>query len=423
MPAARSADNDHVTPNTTQPAPFDLLDTLQRLVQLGASDLHVKAGNRPLVRIGGRLEALDENAPRLTPADAERALHSLLPARRTSDFEQRNELDFAYSAPGLGRFRINAYRQRGSIALVLRVVTGNVQTIEALGLPDVVRTLAEAERGIVLVTGAAGAGKSTTVAAMLEHINTTTSKHVVTIEDPIEYLFKDKRSSIDQREVGPDTESFQVALRQVMRQDTDVIFIGEMRDADTVATALAAAESGQLVLSTVNSADAGETINRLMDFFEPHQQLQQRAMLAGTLKGIISQRLVPSQDGIDRVAVTEVLTMAGRVRDVIVSPQLSGQLPQLIAEGGAQGMHTFDQALLDAVKRGIISMEVAIRHATNPHDLKLRAAPDKQAPTPAPEPEPEPEPEPAPAPVAEVPPRPAPRPSGSPGHPSVGPPV
>lgn len=353
---------------------LDLVDVLERIVALGASDLHLKVGNRPLVRVHGRLAPVDPDAAPLTPQDTEGALHNLLPQDRIADFERTHEIDFAYSAHGLGRFRVNAYRQRGTIAIVMRTVSGDVQTIDRLGLPDVVRHLAEEERGIVLVTGTTGSGKSTTVAAMLEHINATMCKHIVTVEDPIEYLFQDKVASIDQREIGSDTDSFGTALRQVLRQDPDVIFVGEMRDAETVGTALSAAETGHLVLSTLHTADASETINRIMDFFDPLEQVKLRSMLANSLKAVISQRLVPSIESGGRVAITEVLTMTGRVHDAIANPRSTDGLVDIIAEGEFYGMHTFDQALYAAVTDGRVSMEVALRHATHPHDLKLLAA-------------------------------------------------
>jgi twitching motility protein PilT len=353
---------------------FDLVDALERIVSLGASDLHLKVGNRPLIRIHGRLAPLDPGAPALTRVDTENALHNLIPSARITEFERNNELDFAYSAMGLGRFRVNAYRQRGTIALVLRTVTGSVPTIAHLGLPDAVRKLAEAERGIVLVTGTTGSGKSTTVASMLEHINETMCKHVVTIEDPIEYLFRDDVSSIDQREVGADTASFGTALRQVMRQDPDVIFVGEMRDAETVRTALTAAETGHLVMSTLHTGDAPETINRIMDFFEPREQLKLRSMLAGTLKGIISQRLVPSVEDGARLAVTEILTMTGRVHDIILNPERTSELAQVISEGEYYGMHTFDQALYAAMRDGRITDATGMLYATHAQDLKLLVA-------------------------------------------------
>jgi twitching motility protein PilT len=356
--------------DSTHPS-FDLASALERVVEQGGSDLHIKVGNRPLVRVGGRLRPLDDDSMRLQVWDTEQVLHDLLPSSKIKEFESNNEVDFAYSAPGLARFRANAYRQRGAVSVVMRVVPGAVHSITELGLPDVVVRLAEEERGVILVAGTTGSGKSTTLAAMIEHINATMCKHVVTIEDPIEYLFADKQASIDQREIGGDTESFRTALRYLMRQDPDVILIGEMRDEETVRTALSAAETGHLVFSTVHTLDATETVNRILDFFSPHHHQQIRAMLAGALKGIISQRLVPSASGSGRVAITEVLTMTGRVRDMILNPEETGRLNDVIAEGEYYGMQTFDQALYRAIRRGQITLEEGRRYATSPHDLKL----------------------------------------------------
>ncbi len=260
--------------------------------------------------------------------------------------------------------------------MVFRVVPFAVKSLADLGLPEVIRALAEEERGIVLVTGTTGSGKSTTLAAMIDHINQTAFKHIVTIEDPIEYLYKDVNCAIDQREVGSDTASFATALRRVLRQDPDVILIGEMRDETTVRTALAAAETGHLVLSTVHALDASETINRILDFFPPAQNQQARAMLAGTVKGIVSQRLVPRSDGVGRVAIVEVMTMTGRIHDLILDPERTGQIPDVVAQGAYYGMQTFDQALFDAVKAGTVTMDDAMQHATHPHDFKLLMATD-----------------------------------------------
>lgn len=353
------------------PQPFDLRAALVQLVERGGSDLCVKAGNRPLIRIDGELHWLDPGERELGPEDTMEALHSVLPDARVQEFETMHEIDFAYSIPGFGRFRVNGYLQRGAVSMVFRLVPQAVRTLEQLGLPDVIRRLAEEERGVILVTGTTGCGKSTTLAAMIEHINDTAFKHIVTIEDPIEYLHSDHKSAIDQRELGSDTDSFKVALRRVLRQDPDVILIGEMRDETTVRTALAAAETGHLVLSTVHAMDAPETISRILDFFPPAQHQQARAMLAGTIKGIISQRLVPRADGKGRIAIAEVLTMTGRVHDLILDSKRTGELTDVIAEGQYYGMQTFDQALYEALQAGIVSMEDAMHYATRPHDLKL----------------------------------------------------
>jgi len=342
-----------------------------QLVEAGGSDLCLKAGNRPLIRVGGELRWLDSAAPVLRPEDTMEVLHSVLSEARVKEFETLHEIDFAYSVPSLARFRVNGYTQRGAVSMVFRVVPYAIRSLTDLGLPDVIRKLAEEERGIVLVTGTTGCGKSTTLAAMIEHINATAFKHIVTIEDPIEYLHRDKRSAIDQREVGTDTDSFEAALRRVMRQDPDVILIGEMRDETTVRTALAAAETGHLVLSTVHTLDAPETINRILDFFPPNHHQQARAMLAGTIKGIISQRLIPRADGDGRVAITEILTMTGRVHDLILDAKRTGELTDVIGEGEYYGMQTFDQALYAALESGAVSMHDALQFATRPHDLKL----------------------------------------------------
>jgi twitching motility protein PilT len=350
---------------------FDVSGALVELVERAGSDLCLKVGNRPLIRIDGRLGWLDPDAPELRPDDTIEILHTVLPDARMKEFEDNREVDFAYSIPGLARFRVNAYRQRGTVSMVFRIVPYAIRSLAELGLPDVVRRLAEEERGVVLVTGTTGSGKSTTLAAMIEHINATAFKHIVTIEDPIEYLHRDRCSAIDQREVGSDTESFETALRRVMRQDPDVIMIGEMRDETTVRTALAAAETGHLVLSTVHTLDAPETINRILDFFPSAHHQQARAMLAGTLKGIVSQRLVPRADGNGRVAIAEVMTMTGRVHDLVMDPRRTGELPDVIEQGEYYGMQTFDQALYRALLAGEVSLQDAIRHATRPHDLEL----------------------------------------------------
>jgi twitching motility protein PilT len=349
---------------------FDVMPALRELVQREGSDLHLKVGSAPLYRVNGEL-TLDEGVQPLSSEDTEGALRALLSDEaKLAEFAQEHEVDFSFEIPEVARFRINAFQQRGVISMACRAIPHHISTIEELALPPVVRELAEEERGIVLLTGTTGSGKSTTLAAMIDHMNRTMSKHVVTIEDPIEFVHKDVRSVINQREVGMDTASFKRALRRVLRQDPDVILVGEMRDEETVQTALSAAETGHLVLSTIHTVDATESINRMLDFFPPHQHAQARSMIAGTVKGVISQRLVPGADG-GRVAVCEILRMTGRVRDMIVDPSQTGKLVEVITSGGYYGMQTFDQALFGHVKAGRVTFEDAMRVASSPHDFKL----------------------------------------------------
>jgi len=364
------------TPPLTPPPsrkPLDLSRLLGALIDASGSDLCVKVGSRPVMRVNGQLCWLDGVSDALSAEDTLEILRLVLPSERMHEFETEHEVDFAYSLPQPAtRFRVNAYMQRGYVSLVFRLVPDSIRSLSALGLPAVVQRLADEERGIILVTGTTGCGKSTTLAAMIDHINNTAFRHVVTIEDPIEFVYRDKRSVIDQREVGSDTGSFDAALRRVLRQDPDVILIGEMRDELTVRTALAAAETGHLVLSTLHTLDAPETINRILAFFAPEQHVQARAMLAATLKGIISQRLVPRADGNGRVVITEVLTMTGRVHDLIRNPERDGTLSDVVAQGEYYGMQTFDQALYAAVSSGAVAMDDALRYASQPHDLQLR---------------------------------------------------
>jgi twitching motility protein PilT len=355
---------------------FEIHDALRHLVEAGGSDLHLKVPAPPMMRVDGQMRQF-EGAERLAQEDTEGAVLAMLAdERKRTEFREDHEVDFSYSIPGLARFRVNAFQQRGSISLVIRAIPVSIRTIEELSLPPVIRELAEEERGIVLLTGTTGSGKSTTLAAMIDHINTTQRRHIVTIEDPIEFLHKDKQSIINQREVGMDTASFKQALRRVLRQDPDVILVGEMRDEETVHTALSAAETGHLVFSTVHTVDASETVNRLIDFFPPHMHQQVRAMIAGTLKGAVSQRLVPTADGRGRIACAEILRMTGRVRDMIMDPTQTGRLPEVISEGTYYGMQTFDQALFDHLKAGRITMDQALAAASSPHDFKLLVAAD-----------------------------------------------
>jgi twitching motility protein PilT len=349
---------------------FDVKQAMRDLVERGGSDLHLKVGAAPLFRVNGEL-APGEDVAALTAEDTERALKQLLDDDgKLDEFEQEHEVDFSFEIEGVARYRINAFRQRGVISMACRAIPHKISTIEELALPEVVSELADEERGIVLLTGTTGSGKSTTLAAMIDHMNYTASKHIVTIEDPIEFVHSDKRSAINQREVGMDTASFKRALRRVLRQDPDVILIGEMRDEETVQAALSAAETGHLVLSTIHTVDATESINRMLDFFPPHQHQQARSMIAGTIKGVISQRLVPGAEG-GRVAVCEILRMTGRVRDMILDPSQTGKLVEVIASGGYYGMQTFDQALFGHVKAGRVTFEDAMRVASSPHDFKL----------------------------------------------------
>jgi twitching motility protein PilT len=349
---------------------FDVKAALRELVEKGGSDLHLKVDSSPLYRVNGDL-SMDESITPLSAEDTEGALRALLSDEvKLAEFAQEHEVDFSFEIQDVARYRINAFQQRGVISMACRAIPHRISTIDELSLPPVVRELAEEERGIVLLTGTTGSGKSTTLAAMIDHMNQTMSKHIVTIEDPIEFVHTDKRSVINQREVGMDTASFKRALRRVLRQDPDVILVGEMRDEETVQTALSAAETGHLVLSTIHTVDATESINRMLDFFPPHQHSQARSMIAGTVKGVISQRLVPGADG-GRVAVCEILRMTGRVRDMIVDPSQTGKLVEVITSGGYYGMQTFDQALYGHVKAGRVSFEEAMHVASSPHDFKL----------------------------------------------------
>jgi twitching motility protein PilT len=296
---------------------------------------------------------------------------AIMPPNIRKIFWERHEADFAYSLNDVGRFRVNAFYQRGSVALAIRRVQTSSATIEDLGLPDVVRRLAEEQRGLVVVTGPTGSGKTTTLAGMINHINETRACHIVTVEDPIECIHRDKVARIDQREVGFDTDSFSSAMRVVLRQDPDVILVGEMRDAETVFTALTAAETGHLVFSTLHTTTASETINRIIDFFPPHQHHQIRSGLAGALRGTIGQRLVPRADGSGRVPALEVMVVNGRIQQAIADPLLTGEINQIIAEGEYYGMQTFDQALSQLVSSGALDFQQALSAASNPHDLKV----------------------------------------------------
>ncbi len=355
---------------------FDLTATLDRVAEWQGSDLHLKHGSPPLVRVNGELEPMTDIRT-LDPSDTERALWQLLEdPGKVAEFESEHEVDFSYAHEGVNpsRFRVNAFRQLGGVSLVCRAIPEHIRSIEELALPPVLSELAREERGIVLVTGSTGSGKTTTLAAMIDQINSERSCHIVTIEDPIEFVHRDRRAAINQREVGSHTTSFARALRRVLRQDPDVIMIGEMRDEETVRTALAAAETGHLVLSTLHTLDATESVNRIVDLFPTHAQQQARLMLASTLRGLVSQRLVRTADGRARVVCCEVLRMTGRVRDMIVRPEETTRLSEAIAEGAYYGMQSFDQALREHVAAGRIAMDDAMSAASHPHDFKLLVA-------------------------------------------------
>jgi twitching motility protein PilT len=334
---------------------FDIATALKTLVEREGSDLHIKIDSPPVARMHGELIPL-EGFGKLSAEDTKQALHDIAEPRSLTEFEADGEADFSYALPGVSRFRVNVFKQRGAISIVCRAIPFQIRSIDDL------------------VTGTTGSGKSTTLAAMIDHINQTRACHIITLEDPIEYLHADKNSIVNQREVGSDTVGFGRAMRRVLRQDPDVILIGEMRDEETVRTALSAAETGHLVLSTVHTLDATETINRIIDFFPPHLQQQARVMLAATLKGAIAQRLVPDVSGEGRVPASEVMVVTGRVQDLILNPEETGKITEVISEGEYYGMRTFDQALLAYVAAGRITEEVALENASNPHDLKLMLA-------------------------------------------------
>jgi twitching motility protein PilT len=350
----------------------ELNDILKVAIRGGASDIHLKAGLPPMFRVDGALVPLKNGQP-LLPEKLQNIAFSVMAPHQRERFEQTKEIDLAYGVPGIGRFRVNCFMQRGTIGIVFRVIPFQVKTIEQLNLPKVVETIALEPRGLVLVTGTTGSGKSTTLAAMIDHINTNRTCHIVTIEDPIEFLLRDKRSIVNQREIGVDTFTFASALRAALRQDPDVVLVGEMRDFETIETALTAAETGHLVLSTLHTIDATETITRIVSVFPPHQQQQVRLQLSGIIRGIISQRLVPRADAKGRVPALEVLVSTALIRECIADKERTREIPDAIAKGyTTYGMQTFDQSLMQHVKRGLVTYEEALRHVSNPDDFALR---------------------------------------------------
>ena len=347
-------------------------DLLQIAVENGASDLHLKVGSYPMMRINGNLQPASEEK-RLTHEDTVAMAAAVMSTSQRQKFKEMQEVDLAYSVPGLGRFRCNVFQQRGTIGIVLRVIPIQIRTIDELDLPAVLKTIADEDRGLVLVTGTTGSGKSTTLAGMIDHVNATRCVHIITVEDPIEFLQRDNRSIINQREVEVDTSSFAHALRSALRQDPDVILVGEMRDFETIETALVAAETGHLVFSTLHTLDATETINRIIAVFPPHQQKQVRLQLAAVLKAVISQRLIPRADGEGRVPAVEVMINTPFIRDCVIDKEKTHLIPGAIAAGVSQyGMQTFDQSIFGLYQRGLITYEEALHWASNVDEFKLK---------------------------------------------------
>ncbi len=351
---------------------MEINDLLRKAHALEASDLHIKVGSPPILRIHGELVPLTSEK-KLTHEDATKIALSVMTPGQTDVFKRKNDIDLAYSVPGLGRFRCNIFMQRGTVGLVFRVISMRIPTIDELLLPEVIKKISMEQRGLILVTGTTGSGKSTTLASMIDLINSSRTEHIITIEDPIEYLHRDKKSIVNQREIGSDTESFSKALRQALRQDPDVILVGEMRDFETIQTSLVAAETGHLVLSTLHTIDATETVNRIIAVFPPYQHKQVRMQLSSVLKAIISMRLVPRADGKGRVPAVEILIATATIKDCILDPDKTKTIPDVIEQGAIHyGMQTFDQSLFSLYKSGLITYEEALRRATNPDDFVLK---------------------------------------------------
>ncbi|PLX97272.1 MAG: type IV pili twitching motility protein PilT [Desulfuromonas sp.] len=351
---------------------MDLNEILGMAIKANASDVHIKVGLPPVYRIDGSLRPLPK-APRLSPEDIRKMAYAMMTEKQRERFEKHNEVDLAYGVAGMGRFRVNMFTQRSSISMILRTIPFNVQTLEDLQLPAIIKKLTNETRGLILVTGTTGSGKSTTLASMIDSINSNRTSHIITIEDPIEFLHRDKKSIINQREIGVDTENFANALKSALRQDPDVILVGEMRDFETIETALTAAETGHLVLSTLHTIDAQESINRIVGAFPPFQQRQIRLQLSSILKGVISQRLVPRADGKGRVPAVEVMVSTARVRELIDDKEKTKLLRDTIQQGfDTYGMQTFDQSLMSLLNKKLITFEEALRQSSNPDDFKLK---------------------------------------------------
>jgi twitching motility protein PilT len=351
---------------------MQLNEILGIAVKARGSDIHIKTGLQPIVRIDGRLHPIP-NAPRLTPDAVSAMAFAIMNERQRKHFDECYEVDLAYGIPGLGRFRVSVYSQRGTVTMVFRAISVGIPTLDSLNLPPVLKKIAVEERGLILVTGTTGSGKSTTLAAMVDYINEHRTCNIITIEDPVEYLHRDKKSIISQREVGFDTMSFAGALKGALRQDPDVILVGEMRDHETIETALTASETGHLVMSTLHTLDAAETVNRVISAFPPYHQRQVRTQLSGVIKAVISQRLVPRADGKGRVPAVEVMIGTARIRECIDDKDKTKQIPEAIAQGVvAYGMQSFDQSLMQLYSRKLITYEEALRQSSNPDDFALK---------------------------------------------------
>ncbi len=346
---------------------MDLVDILIEVLEREASDLHLTVGSPPIVRVAGKLIRLDY--PRLTSNDTRDLIYSILSQDQRQRLENEWEIDFSYSVPGRARFRVNAYFQRNSIGAAFRLIPAKIKSVDELMLPAALHKMAAKPRGFVLVTGPTGSGKSTTLAAIIQEINETREEHIMTIEDPIEFLYRHEKSIINQREVGTDTKSFNRALKSVLRQDPDVILVGEMRDTETMQTALTAAETGHLVFATLHTQDAPQTIDRIIDVFPPHQQGQIRVQLASSLMGICTQQLLPVIDGDGRVPACEVLIPTPAVRNLIREAK-THQIYSVIQTGSQYGMQTMDAALASLVKRGIVAKDVALKKSSNPEEVE-----------------------------------------------------
>jgi len=349
---------------------MDLRKVINKMIETDASDLHLKVGIPPTIRINGELSPLKMDS--LNKEELRRAASSLMTKEQQNRFVEEKEADFGIGIPGLARFRVNIYIQRGTIAIAIRPIPKDIKTTEELNLPSILEDLALTVRGLILITGTTGSGKSTALASMIEHINNNKRKHIITIEDPIEFLFTDRQSTISQREIGTDTKSFSSSLRYVLRQDPDIIMIGEIRDIETMEVALKAADTGHLIFSTLHTLNASETVNRIISFFPPYQHLHIRILLASVLKGIISLRLLPRKDGTGRIPATEILVSTPTIREYLLDEIKTMLIPEAVSDGQQYNMHSFDQNIMSLYKDGIIDLQTALDNSTNPDEFKMR---------------------------------------------------